>query len=355
MRAQIHERIVTLGGGTGSFTMLSELRRVATRLWAIVTMMDSGGSSRRLMDEFGQPLPLGDLRQALVALSRSSNLWSKTFNYRFPDSPQGVVGGHSLGNLVLHALQDQNDGDLLGAIEDAEEMLNTAGHVLPVTLEHATLCAELSDGTIVRGETAIDIPDSRPVLPIQRVYAEPDVTVLNRTRKVLERADKILIGPGDLYTSVIPCLLVHGVAEAIRACDGEVFYICNVMTKHGETDGFQASDFVREIHRYLGRRVDTVVVSTSEHRPDLLARYQEEGAQPVPPDLDTLRSLVPRVLTGPFALTERFIRHDAERVLAAIWPELADASRDRYSAGPVNGHEDRAQLSSNGVTFALRP
>jgi len=121
--------------------MLSELRKVATRLWAIVTMMDSGGSSRRLIDEFGQPLPLGDLRQALVALSRSSSLWSKTFNYRFPESPQGVVGGQSPGNLVLHALQDQNDGDLLGAIDDAVEMLNTAGHVLPVTLEHTTLCA----------------------------------------------------------------------------------------------------------------------------------------------------------------------------------------------------------------------
>src|SRR3954454_22295300 len=127
MRHQVPDRVVTIGGGTGSFTMLSGLKKVVRDLWAIVAMTDSGGSSRRLMDEFGQPLPLGDLRQALVALSRSSSLWSKIFTYRFPDSPQGVVGGHSLGNLVLHALQDQNGGDLLGAIEDAEEMLNTAG------------------------------------------------------------------------------------------------------------------------------------------------------------------------------------------------------------------------------------
>ena len=151
MRDTINERIVTLSGGTGAFTMLSELRKVATRLWAIVTMMDSGGSSRRLIDEFGRPLPLGDLRQALVALSRSRKLWGDIFSHRFPDSPDGVVGGHSLGNLILHALQDQNDGDLLGALEDAEEILNAAGHVIPVTLDHATLCAELSDGTTGAG------------------------------------------------------------------------------------------------------------------------------------------------------------------------------------------------------------
>ncbi len=173
MRHQITERIVTLGGGTGSFTMLHELKKVAERLWAIVTMMDSGGSSRRLMDEFGRPLPLGDLRQALVALSRSSKLWGDIFSYRFPESSDGPVGGHSLGNLILHALQDQNNGDLLGALEDAEEILNTAGHVVPVTLEQATLCAELSDGTSVRGEAAIDRPGDRPVLPIRRVFLDP--------------------------------------------------------------------------------------------------------------------------------------------------------------------------------------
>src|ERR671917_315528 len=150
MQKKITERIVTVGGGTGSFTMLSELKKVAMRLWAIVTMTDNGGSSRRLIDEFGRPLPLGDLRQALVAMSQSSRLWGDLFSYRFPDAPSGVIGGHSLGNLILHALEDQNGGDLLAALEDAEEMLNAAGHVVPVTLEQATLCAELSDGTIIR-------------------------------------------------------------------------------------------------------------------------------------------------------------------------------------------------------------
>src|SRR5688500_9040842 len=126
MRNKVAERIVTVGGGTGSFTILSEFKKVATRLWAIVTMTDNGGSSRRLIDEFGRPLPLGDLRQALVAMSQSSRLWGDLFSYRFPDAPSGVIGGHSLGNLILHALQDQNAGDLLGALADAEEILNTA-------------------------------------------------------------------------------------------------------------------------------------------------------------------------------------------------------------------------------------
>ena len=321
---QIAERVATIGGGTGSFTMLSDLKHFASRIYAIVSMSDSGGSSRRLIDEFGRPLPLGDLRQALVALSRSSRLWGDIFSYRFPDSDSGVIGGHSLGNLILHALQDQNDGDLLGALEDAEEILNTAGHVLPVTLDETSLCAELSDGTLIVGESAIDRPEGRPVLPVQRVFLDPTPAATARARKALERADRILIGPGDLYTSVIPCLLVEGIAEAIRSCDGEVIYICNVMTKHGETDGYAASTFVREIHRYLGRRVDAVVVNTGSLPEELIQRYAEQGAEPVVADFDVLRTLVPRVLAGPVATTERLIRHDAERVLMTIWPDLAE-------------------------------
>ena len=322
MRREIYERVASIGGGTGSFTMLSELKKVVSNLSAIVTMMDSGGSSRRLIDEFGRPLPLGDLRQALVALSRSRKLWGDIFSYRFPESDNGSIGGHSLGNLILHALLDLNDDDLIGALDDAEEILNTAGHVIPVTLEEAMLCARLNDGTIIEGESAIDIPGERPVLPIDHVYLQPGACATPRARKALERADKVLIGPGDLYTSIIPCLLVDGIAEAIRSCDGEIIYICNVMTKHGETDDYTASDYVREIHKYLGRRVDTVVVNTGTFPPALLERYANEKAFPVNPDIDVLRTLVPRLLTGPVATTERFIRHDAERVILTIWPDL---------------------------------
>ena len=144
-----------------------------------------------------------------------------------------------------------------------------------------TLCAYLSDGTVVCGETEIDRPGGRPVVPIERVYLDPPVTVLPQVRKALTRADKILIGPGDLYTSIVPCLLVDGVPDAIQSSDGEVIYICNVMTKHGETDGFRASDFVRVIHRYLGRRVDTVIVNTATPSTELAERYASEGAEMV--------------------------------------------------------------------------
>lgn len=324
MSYQIQERVVTVGGGTGSFTMLSELKKYATRLSAVIAMTDSGGSSKRLMDEFGRPLPLGDLRQALVAMARSSRLWGDIFSYRFPAAPDGVVGGHSLGNLILHALEDQNDGNLLGALDDAEELLNTAGHALPVTLERATLCVELSDGTVVRGESAIDCPDGRPILPVRNTFLDPGIKASAKARKALQRAERVLIGPGDLYTSVIPCLLVDGIAEAIRTCDAEIVYICNVMTKRGETDGFTASDFVKEIHRYLGGRVDTVVVNTAENPSPALDRYAAEGAHPVVADIPALQSLVSRVLAGSFASTERLIRHDAERVLLALWPELGE-------------------------------
>lgn len=323
MRQSINDRVVTVGGGTGTFSMLSELKKVTTNLSAVVAMTDSGGSSRRLMDEFGRPLPLGDLRQALVALSRSSKLWGDLFRYRFPSGPNEIVGGHSLGNLILHALQDQNGGDLLAALEDAEEMLDAAGHVIPVTLEKATLCAELNDGSVVRGEAAIDSPSGRPILPIARVFLEPAVAVLPRAAKALTRADKVLIGPGDLYTSIVPCLLVNGVAEAIRSCEGEVVYICNVMTKRGETDHYTAVDFVRAVHHHLGRRVDTVMVNTAEPQPPLASRYADEGAFPVKPHVEALRALVPHVIVGDFMLSEPLVRHDAERVVLALWPHLA--------------------------------
>ncbi|MFT3953307.1 MAG: YvcK family protein [Piscinibacter sp.] len=325
MRQRITERVVTIGGGTGSFAMLSELKKVADQLCAVVAMTDSGGSSRRLMDEFGRPLPLGDLRQALVAMSRSSRLWGEVFSYRFPSAPNGEVGGHSLGNLILHALEDRNGGDLLGALEDAQEMLHAAGQVVPVTLERATLCAELADGSVVRGEAEIDCPGERAIQPIRRVFLEPAVAALPRACKALARADKVLIGPGDLYTSIVPCLLAEGIAAALRSCDGELVYVCNVMTKRGETDHYGAGDFLRVIHQQLGRRVDAVVVNTAVPDPQVAARYALEGALPVAPELERLREMVPQVIAGPFMMAETLARHDAERVVLALWPQLAAA------------------------------
>ncbi|WP_201493706.1 uridine diphosphate-N-acetylglucosamine-binding protein YvcK [Rubrivivax sp. A210] len=323
---RIAERIVTVGGGTGSFAMLSALKKRAVRLSAVVAMTDSGGSSRRLMDEFGRPLPLGDLRQALVALAGASQLWGELFGYRFPAAPNSAVGGHALGNLILHALQDLNGGDLLGALASAEQLLGAAGRVLPVTLARATLCAELSDGSLVRGEAEIDQPGARPILPIRRVFLDPAVTALPQACEALAAADKVLMGPGDLYTSVVPCLLVDGIAAAIRACHGEVVYVCNVMTKRGETDHYGAADFLRTVQHHLGRRVDTVVVNTGAPQAQAAARYAAQGAHPVAPEIEKLQGQVGRVVADAFVLTESLVRHDADRVIRALWPTLSSCA-----------------------------
>lgn len=354
------KRIVTLGGGTGPFAFLSSLKRYQCAITAIVTMADSGGSSRRLMDEFGQ-LPFGDLRQALVALSRKGSLWRDVFGFRFPSgyshtpTPVGrkvypgdqlasasmgletetylqpaqafrqrEVSGHNLGNLILSALENMNGGNLLWALEDAQELLDTAGRVLPVTLEHATLCVRLDNGDVLQGESAIDLrgqdnPDDLP--PIEQAFLLEDVAACEQALRAIQRADVIVIGPGDLYTSILPNLLVHGVPEAVRASRAEKVYICNLMTKHGETDGFRASDFVRELQRYLGGPLDRVIMhdgSFPSHLQDLYAAKQQ---YPVEADLEDVRRLVPEVVVDSFLTLQgdTLVRHNAERLIQAVF------------------------------------
>ena len=343
----MNKRVVTIGGGTGPFGVLSNLKRYPCTITAIVTMADSGGSSRRLMDEFGV-LPFGDLRQALVALSRKGALWRDVFTYRFGEgnghngqkspkplgSPgdshaqqvaeQAGVSGHSLGNLIISALQDLNDGNLLRAVEDAQELLDTAGKVLPVTLSHATLCAELTNGETICGETDIDTrgkhhPEDLP--PIQRIFLRENVPACEDAIRAIRRADVLVIGPGDLYTSILPNLLVDGIADAIRASEAEKIYSTNLMTKHGETDGFRASDFVREIHRYIGGRVDRVIAHDGSFPEHLLGRYAEQQQHPVQPDEDKLRQLVPEVIIDRLLSIhqDHLVRHDADRLVHAIF------------------------------------
>lgn len=323
VRGVIDEPVTVMGGGTGTYTILRGLRRYISDglLTSIHTTSDSGGSSRKLMDEFGLPLPMGDLRQGLVAQSRNRRLWRDLFAYRFaPGEAATGLGGHSLGNLILRALEDLNTGSLMEALIDAEEMLNTVGHVVPVTLEHTTLCAELEDGTMLRGEDQIDQPGPEERAPIRRIFLDPTPQVTVRARKALERSGRIILGPGDLYTSILPTLLIAGVREAIAESDAEVVFIVNLMTKRGETDGYRASDFVTVLAHYLGAAPDTVVVHTEGHRPERLAAYASAGVTPVEADYDNLRPLAARILTGNFATEEHFIRHDPEKVLAALWP-----------------------------------
>ncbi|HEU5380478.1 MAG TPA: uridine diphosphate-N-acetylglucosamine-binding protein YvcK [Ktedonobacteraceae bacterium] len=329
-------RVVTIGGGTGTFALLSHLKKYPFTISAIVTMSDSGGSSRRLMDEFRRQLPLGDLRMSLVALARNGALWREIFMHRFQqsgeseqaDNKQGV-SGHSLGNLVLKGLQDINNGDLLLAIEDAEELLNTAGHVLPVTLTQTMICADLEDGTTICDETEIDTRGKKStgeIAQIVRLRLEPEnAPACPQAVRAIRRADTIIIGPGDLYTSLLPNLLVRDIARAVRESEAEKIYICNLMTKHGETDGYKASDFVETIHHYLGGRVDKVVVNDGPFAPEILEMYaQESGRKPVVADRERLLQMVPDLTIDQLNLeNDSLARHDPERLVRAIFPESA--------------------------------
>src|SRR5262252_6603947 len=327
-------RVVTIGGGTGPFALLSRLKRYPCTVSAIVSMADSGGSSRRLMDEFGQ-LPMGDLRQALVALSRKGVLWREIFGFRFPLQTDEVTGpgtasgaahvsGHSLGNLILSALQGINDGDLLRAIQDAQELLDTAGNVFPVTLSRVTLCAELDDGTVICGETEIDTRGRHhlgPLPPIRRVFLSERPEPCPDAQRTIRRADVIVIGPGDLYTSILPNLLVDGIASSVNQAEAEKVYVCNLMIKHGETDGFRASDFVRELHRYLGGPVDRVILHRGPIPAPMLEHYAAGQQRPVEPDIPAVRALGPEVVVADLASVggDHLVRHDAERLIRAIF------------------------------------
>src|SRR5215471_1710361 len=298
-------RVVTIGGGTGTFSLLSHLKKYPFNVSAIVTMSDSGGSSRRLMDEFQRQLPLGDLRMSLVALARNGALWREVFMHRFEQKDEndaeqqnkGGVSGHSLGNLILKGLQDINNGELLLALEDAQELLDTAGRVLPVTLANTMICADLEDGTTICGETEIDTRGKKnpgPLSPIVRLHLQPpDAPGCAQAVRAIRRADTIIIGPGDLYTSLLPNLLISDIARAVRESEAEKVYITNLMTKHGETDNYKASDFVNEIHHYLGGRVNRVIVNDGPFPADLLKTYAAERSEPVVADRTRLARMVP--------------------------------------------------------------
>ena len=311
-------RIVVIGGGTGSHTVLTGLRRHRVHLTAVVSMADDGGSSGRLRDEFGH-LPPGDVRRCLVALSSdSSPAVRRLFEYRF-DRGNGL-DGHSFGNLFLTALTELT-GRSDVAIAEAGRLLGVKDTVLPVTLSNCRLCAELEDGSIICGETHIDIRGTAPLARIRRVFLEPPAVVYPPVLAALNDADAIVIGPGDLYTSIVPNLLVAGVPAAINNARATRIYICNIMTKHGETDGYRASDFVREVQRYLGGcgSLDHVLLNDPARLPpSLLDCYVDERAFPVAADVEECRRLGPLPHVRHFAAASSPFRHEPAALGSAV-------------------------------------
>lgn len=327
-------KVAVIGGGTGIYAVLTGLRHYTSNITAIVSMSDNGGSSGRLRDEFGY-LPPGDVRRCLVALSddRDSLLLRRLFEYRFH---RGLgLNGHTFGNLLLTALTDILGGEAQ-AVDEAGHLLRIRGRVLPVTLTDTTLCARLTDGHTIRGETDIDVRKAHHDVAIQDVYLDPSATANPAVIEALADADLIVLGPGDLYTSIIPNLLVEDVPRAVRESKARRVYVCNVMTKHGETDGFAASDFIREINRYLGNdALDCAVLNYHESLPrDLYQRYREQKAEAVAIDLGNCYGLVPQLAIRPLTATGHLVRHDPD-LLAKTLVEVATAKADKAEEMPA--------------------
>ena len=278
------KNIVVIGGGTGTHTILRGLKRYQKQvnLSAIVTMADSGGSTGRLRDEFGY-LPVGDVRMALAALASDidehEELLRELFLYRF-DRGNGL-SGHNFGNLLLVALTD-----ILGseeeAIRAAARVLRVQGNVVPVTTEKVHLVAQYQDGVTVVGEHSIDEPaPERLSQKITELSVTPSASISPRAEEVILNADLIVLGPGDLYTSVLANCVIDGVADAIRHSSAKVVFVCNLMTKTGQTTDMGVAEHVAEISRYLGRAPDVVLVNTGILPVDLLERYADDGEYPV--------------------------------------------------------------------------
>lgn len=341
--------IVVIGGGTGTSVVLSGLKNRDVNLTAIVTAFDSGGSSGRLREEFGH-LSLGDLRQCLVALSEESaetEAFRLATQYRFGD--ESSLNGHNLGNLFLSALTVMHD-DIEQAVQMMSRMLRISGEVVPVSLQPADLCAELVDGSVLRGEATIDLRRFDPPA-IRRVFLDGNVQANERALDAIRDADAIILGPGDLYTSIIPNLLVNGVADAICESTAEIVYVCNVMTKHGETDGFAPTDFVREISTYLGGRpVDTVLINSQVIPVEVESVYATVNAVQVNPSEDSAPTMMEWSKTQVYApLIEILIPESEEELRVRHNPDLlADVVLELF-----HSVEDNAEYTLSGRELAI--
>jgi uncharacterized cofD-like protein len=328
-------RIVALGGGTGLSTVLRGLKeyvsprkkesilRPISDLAAVVTVTDDGGSSGRLRREY-RVLPPGDIRNCMVALSKDEHLLGKLFQYRFPLG--GALAGHSFGNLFLTALTNVT-GDFPEAVRVSSRVLAIRGRIYPSTAENVTLEAELADGRIVAGETKIS--GSRK--PIHRVRLVPRrVRPVPEVLDAIREADLILIGPGSLYTSIIPNLLIDKVVEAIAGSRATCVYISNLMTQPGETQNYSVADHVRAIYDHTRKRIfDFVVINSKPVSAALLRRYRAQGASPVEASLAELRGMGIRYITGDFLHHNRVLRHDQSRLTRLLLQEFVHQKKPK--------------------------
>lgn len=269
------KNVVTISGGTGGFTLLSGLKKHPINISAIVSMADDGGSTGRLRDELGV-LPPGDARQCLVALSNSTKMVRDLMNYRFE---AGGLSGHAFGNIFLSALEKINESFALG-IEKATKILDVKGEVIPVSECQMKLHIQLNNGKIIKGESHLDHNDDIRTAGVKNVFLNPKVSAYNKAIEKIKKANFIIIGPGDLYGSIIPNLLVKGISQAIKKSKAKVIFNCNLINKKGQTDKFSLEDYISVIERYISKnRIDFVIFSNQKFPEKLLKKYeQREGA-----------------------------------------------------------------------------
>ena len=271
------KHVVTIGGGSGQFALLSGLRDIdGIAITAVVSMMDSGGSTGRLRDELGI-LPPGDILKCIVALSPHQSFSRTILQKRFQKDRR--LKGHNAGNMLLTMLS-QYTGSFPTGVAALSEILDTRGTILPVTTDQATLVAELTDGQRIFGEQAIDVPRGHQREKIHDVFLVPHHTdaihVYPPVVSAIEAADYIIVGPGDLFTSIIPNLIVPGVAEALRKASAKLIYIVNIMTKYGETHNFNAKDFVDRLEIYIGKKVDGIIYNITPPDDAACMAYQRQ-------------------------------------------------------------------------------
>ncbi len=303
-------KIVVIGGGTGLSVLLRGLKKYTSNLTAIVTVADDGGSSGRLRGELGI-LPPGDIRNCLVALADKEPLMEELLQYRFSN---GVLAGHSMGNLLLAALADMT-GRFDQAVHSLSKVLAIRGQVLPATLSDVTLYAELTDGRVVKGESKIPLNNGA----IKRVFLKPSRCLpLPEALAAIAEADAVVLGPGSLYTSVIPNLLVKGIPEALARTPATKIYVCNVMTQPGETSGYTASSHLQAIISHTGKLVDYVILNTGQVPPRLRFRYRQEGAEPVAADAGEIEKLGIKAVSGDLIYKTDVVRHHPDRLAGAV-------------------------------------
>ncbi len=307
-------RCVVIGGGTGLAALLRGLKQHTANITAVATVSDEGGSSGRLRQDLGV-LPPGDVRNCLAALADSEPMMARLFSFRFDDAA-GTLGGHSFGNLLLAALTEVT-GDFETAVGASSQILAIRGRVLPPTLENVTLCARLHSGETVRGELQVARAGGQQIAEVHldppHPAAVPDVI------EAIEQAEVVILGPGSVFTSIVPNLLVAGVTEALVASEAPRVLVCNVMTQPGETDGFGAAEHVEAINRHVSQPVfDYVLLNDMKPPASVLARYESEGAEFVEPAPRQIARLGFIPVCRHLIAGEDLARHDPEQVAAAI-------------------------------------